>query len=155
MQEESRRKAHSLASGSAPNQFSTVENLSQKCAKCGMTNHSTQQHWPGRKHPNRVKGKNSPKCQVRQGTKRGPKKRARTRRREKRRKGQRWPKCIIIVEVPDMSSFSSKSINFSCYIEGDKVEWLLDSGPPHPLLPWGRTDIFSYILVSVYSISLI
>ena len=42
LQEESRRKAHSIGSGSSLNKFSMVKNLGQKCAKCGKTNHSTQ-----------------------------------------------------------------------------------------------------------------
>ena len=33
-----------------------MKNLGQKCAKCGKTNHTTQNHWPGGKNPNK-KGK--------------------------------------------------------------------------------------------------
>ena len=51
-----------MESGLSLNKFSMVKNLGQKCAKCGKTNHSTQSHWPGRKHPNMGKGKLSPKA---------------------------------------------------------------------------------------------
>ena len=71
LQEESRRKAHSIKSGSSLNKFSTVKNLHQKCAKCGKTNHSTQNHWPGGKIQTRERENLLPKkCQVPQGTKR-------------------------------------------------------------------------------------
>ena len=33
-----------------------------------------------------------------------------------------------LVDIPELSTFSSQSINFSCYRKGDVVEWLLDSG---------------------------
>ena len=42
LQEESRRKAQALGQGSSLNKFSTVQNIGQKCAKCGKSNHTTQ-----------------------------------------------------------------------------------------------------------------
>ena len=39
-----------------------TKNLGQKCAKCGKTNHTTQNHWPGGKNPNK-KGKGQQKSQ--------------------------------------------------------------------------------------------
>ena len=69
LQEESRRKAHSIESGSSLNKFSMVKNLGQKCAKCGKTNHSTQNHWSGEKNPNKGKGKPSPKASSSSGDK--------------------------------------------------------------------------------------
>ena len=45
LQEESRQKAQVLGQGSSLNKFSTVKNIGQKCAKCGKTNHTTQNHW--------------------------------------------------------------------------------------------------------------
>ena len=56
LQEENRWKAMSLGQGSSLNKFSTTKNLGQKCAKCGKTNHTMQNHWPGGKNPNK-KGK--------------------------------------------------------------------------------------------------
>ena len=56
LQEENRRKANTLGQGSSANKFSTMKNIGQKCAKCGKTNHTTQNHWPGGKNPNK-KGK--------------------------------------------------------------------------------------------------
>ena len=47
LQEENRRKANGLGQGTSINKFSTTKTLGQKCAKCGKTNHTTQNHWPG------------------------------------------------------------------------------------------------------------
>ena len=57
LQEENCWRANSITSGLALNKFSTMKNLGQKCAKCGKTNHSTQNHWPGGKRPQKGKGK--------------------------------------------------------------------------------------------------
>ena len=57
LQEENHWKANSIVGGSSLNMFSTVKNLNQKCAKCGKTNHSTQNHWEKGKHPQKGKGK--------------------------------------------------------------------------------------------------
>ena len=62
LQEESRRQAQSLGQGSSLNKFSTVKNIGQKCAKCGKTNHTTQNHWPRGKHPQKGKGQKSQKA---------------------------------------------------------------------------------------------
>ena len=61
LQEESRRKAQALGQGSSLNKFSTVNNIRQKCAKCGKLNHSTQNHWSRGKHPQMGKGQKSQK----------------------------------------------------------------------------------------------
>ena len=45
-----------LRQGLSLNKFSTTKNIGQKCAKCGKTNHTMQNHWPGGKNLNR-KGK--------------------------------------------------------------------------------------------------
>ena len=47
---------------------------------------------------------------------------------------------LSIVEVLDMSMFSSESINFYSYIKGDRVEWLLDSGCTEHVTP-ARSDL--------------
>ena len=62
LQEENRCKANALGQGSSLNKFSTMKNIGQKCAKCGKTNHTTQNHWPGGKNPNKEgKGQKSKK----------------------------------------------------------------------------------------------
>ena len=62
LQEESRRKAQALGHSLSLNKFSTVKNISQKCVKCGKKNHSTQNHWPGGKCPQKGKGQTSKKA---------------------------------------------------------------------------------------------
>ena len=59
LQKESRRKAQSIQTGTSINKFSTMKNLAQKCAKCGKTNHSTQNHWPRGKNLNKSSGNKS------------------------------------------------------------------------------------------------
>ena len=44
LQEENRCKANALGQGSSLNTFSMTKNLGQKCAKCGKTNHTMQNH---------------------------------------------------------------------------------------------------------------
>ena len=51
LQEENRHKANILGQGSSLNKFSTTKNTGQKCAKCGKTNHTMQNHWPGGEEP--------------------------------------------------------------------------------------------------------
>ena len=87
LQEESRRKAQAIGSGSSLNKFSTAKNLGQKCAKFGKSNHSTQTHWPGGKHPNMGKGKESPKVS---GSSFGNNKKGRQKGRGKERKRHHW-----------------------------------------------------------------
>ena len=69
LQEESRRKAQSLGQGSSVNRFSTVKNLGQKCTKCGKVNHTTQNHWPGGKCPQKGKGQKFQKALSSSGNK--------------------------------------------------------------------------------------
>ena len=61
LQEENHRKAMALRQVSSLNKFSTTKNLGQKCAKCGKTNHTMQNHWPGGKNPNKKGQKKSKK----------------------------------------------------------------------------------------------
>ena len=53
LQEEARRKAQALGHGLSLNKFSTTKKIGQKCTKCGKTNHTTQNHWPGGKNLNK------------------------------------------------------------------------------------------------------
>ena len=59
LQEESKRKAQSVQTSSSINKFSTMKDYGQKCAKCGKTNHSTQNHWLGGKNLNKSSGTQS------------------------------------------------------------------------------------------------
>ena len=74
LQEESRRKTQALGQGSSLNKFSTVKNIGQKCAKCGKTNYTTQNHWPGGKRPQKGKGQKSQKESKSSGKKKADKK---------------------------------------------------------------------------------
>ena len=74
LQEESRRKPQALGPGSSLNKFSTVKNIGQKCAKCGKLNHTTQNHWPGGKRPQKGKGQKSQKVSGSSGKKKADKK---------------------------------------------------------------------------------
>ena len=89
LQEESRRKAQFLGQGSSLNKFSTVKNLGQKCAKCGKTNHTTQNHWPGGKCPQKGKGQSSQKVFLREQKESGQKSK-----KQSKRKGTRKCQCI-------------------------------------------------------------
>ena len=131
IKEEARRKAHFLASGSLLNKFSMVNNLSHKCAQWGMMNHSTQNHWPGGKHPQRGKRK-TPKASSSLGNKKKSEKKGKGKGKEHAKDSLN---VLSIVEVPDMSTFSSKLINLYCYIKCETVEQLLDSGCTEHITP--------------------
>ena len=108
LQEENRCKANALGQGSSANKFSTTKNIGQKCAKCGKTNHTMQNHWPGGKNPNKKgKGQMSKKADS------SGKKKA-----EKKVKGkEKAPASANVLSVPDMAELSiqtTQSINFSC-----------------------------------------
>ena len=126
LQEENRHKANSVV-GSSLNKFSMVKNLNHKCAKCGKTNHSTQNHWEKGNHPQRGK---TPKASTLSRNKK---------KLDKKRKGKEKAKeslnALSIVKLPKVNTFSSQSIDFSCYVKGDNVEWLLDSGCTEHVTP--------------------
>ena len=46
-----------------------MKNLGQKCAKCQKMNHTTQNHWPGGKRPQKGKGQSSQKVSSSSGNK--------------------------------------------------------------------------------------
>ena len=98
------------------NKFSTGKNLGQKCAKCGKSNHTTQNHWPGGKHPQNGKGQSSQEALSSSGNKNKAK-----------GKAQGSANVLDIMDLPKLSITSSESINFSCYETSEKVEWFLDS----------------------------
>ena len=119
------------------NKFSTVKNLGQKCAKSGKTNHSTQNHWPGGKHPNKSKGQKSQKVLSSSGKKKADKKG------KGKEKAQTIANVFNIAEIRELSITSSESINFSCYETSETVEWFLDSGCTDHITP-RKSDFNQY-----------
>ena len=107
-----------------------MKNLGQKCTKCGKMNHSTQNHRPGGKHPNKGKGQKSQKALSSSGNKK---------KMGKKGKGkEKAPVSANVLESADMNKLSitsRKSINFSCYEMSKKVEWFLDSGCTDHITP--------------------
>ena len=138
LQEESRRKAQAIGQGSSLNKFSTVKNLGQKCAKCGKTNHSTQNHWPGGKHPNKGEGQKSQKTSGSSGKKKKADKKGKD-----KEKAQTSANILDIVDIGELSITSSESINFSCYKMSEMVEWFLDSGCTDHITP-RKSDFVQY-----------
>ena len=137
LQEESRRKAQALGQGSSLNKFSTVKNIGQKCAKCGKTNHTTQNHWPEGKRPQKGKGQKSQKVSGLSGKKKADKKG------KGKEKAQTSANTLDIADIRELSVTSSKSINFSCYETSETVEWFLDSGCTDHITP-RKSDFVQY-----------
>ena len=137
LQEESRRKAHALGHGSSLNKFSTVKNIGQRCAKCGKTNHTTQNHWPGGKRPQKGKGQ---KSQKESGS---PRKNKADKKGKGKEKAQTSANVLDIVDIRELSITSSESINFSCYEMSEMVEWFLDSGCTDHITP-RKSDFVQY-----------
>ena len=119
------------------NKFSMVKNIGQKCVKCGKTNHTTQNHWPGGKHPQKGKGQKSQKVSGLSGKKKADKKG------KGKEKAQMSVNILDIVDIGELSITSSESINFSCYETSDKVEWFLDSGCTDHITP-RKSDFIQY-----------
>ena len=116
LQEENRRKANALGQGSSLNKFSTMKNLGQKCAKCGKTNHTMQNHWPGGKNPNKKgKGQRSKKSES-SGKKKTDKKV------KGKEKAQSSANVLSVPEIGELSVQTAQSIDFSCYEMSEKVE---------------------------------
>ena len=114
-----------------------MKNLGQKCAKCGKTNHSTQNHWPGGKHPQKGKGQKSQKVSSSSGKKKADKKG------KGKEKAQMSANVLDIADIGELSITSSESINFSCYETSETVEWFLDSGCTDHITP-RKSDFVQY-----------
>ena len=136
LQEEICRKAMALGQGSSFNKFSTTKNLGQKCAKCGKTNHTMQNHWPRGENPNKQGQKKSKKSDSS-----GKKKM------DKKGKGkEKAPPSANILTVPEIAVLdmqTAQSIDFSCYEMSEKVEWCLDSGCTDHITP-NKSDFVQY-----------
>ena len=116
-----------------------MKNLGQKCAKCGKTNHTTQNHWPRGKNPNK-KGKGQFKSKKSSDLS-GKKKM------DKKGKGkEKAPASANGLSVPDLANLSiqtAQSIDFLCYETSEKVEWCLDSGCTDHITP-NKSDFIQY-----------
>ena len=137
LQDESRRKAQVLGQSSSLNKFSTMKIIGQKCAKCGKTNHTTQNHWPGGKCPQKGKGQKSQNSSNSSGKKKMDKKG------KGKEKAQTSANVLDILEIGQLSIQSAESINFSCYDTNEKVEWFLDSGCTDHITP-RKSDFIQY-----------
>ena len=58
-------------------------------------------------------------------------------------KAQGSANVLDIMDLPELSITSSKSINFSCYETSEKVEWFLDSGCTDHITP-RKSDFIQY-----------
>ena len=92
-------------------------------------NHTTQNHWPGGKHPQKGKGQKSQKESKSSGRKKADKKG------KGKEKAQTSANMLDIVDIGELSVTSSESINFSCYEMSETVEWFLDSGCTDHITP--------------------
>ena len=126
-----------LGHGLSLNKFSTMKNIGQKCVKCGKTNHTTQNHWPGGKHPQKGKGQKSQKASGSSGKKKADKKG------KGKEKAQTSANVLDIADIGELSITSSKSINLSCYEMSEMVEWFLDSGCTDHITP-RKSDFVQY-----------
>ena len=127
-----------LGQGSSLNKFSTTKNLGQKCAKCGKTNHTMQNHWPGGKNPNKKGQKKSKKSDL-SGKKKTDKK-------GKGKGKEKAPTSANILTVPEIAVLdtqTAQSIDFSCYEMSEQVEWCLDSGCTDHITP-NKSDFVQY-----------
>ena len=93
--------------------------------------HSTQNHWEKGKHPQKGKGKYVPKVSTSSGG--GNKKMAF--KGKGKEKAKESLNVLSIVKILEVNTFSNKSIEFSCYVKGEIVEWLLDSGCTEHVTP--------------------
>ena len=132
IQEESRREAQNTnASGSSStiNKFSTTKRYEKHCAKCGKNNHNTKDHWdtPPQRQGGGLGRGGSKKKSGQQKKKGGSSAKGK---KPVARQKQITDGCINVLKITDVpeSDFSSESINFSCYIQKEMSEWLMDSG---------------------------
>ena len=99
------------------------------CAKCGKNNHSTKDHWdtPSQRQSS-GSGRGGSKKKSGQQKKKGGSSVKGKRPMAGQKQIMDGPINVLkIVDVPE-SNFSSESINFSCYIQKEMSEWLMDLG---------------------------
>ena len=101
-------------------------------------NHTTQNHWPGGKNPNKKgKGQQKSKKSDSSGKKKGDKKG------KGKEKAQTSANVLTVPEMADLSIQMAQSIDFSCYKTSEKVEWYLDSGCTDHITP-SKSDFVQY-----------
>ena len=84
-----------------------MKTLGQKCAKCGKTNHTTQNHWPGGKNPNKKgKGQKSSKKSDSSGKKKEANKG------KGKEKAQMSANILSVPEQAELSIQTAQSIDF-------------------------------------------
>ena len=132
IQEESRRKAQNAnASGSSLtiNKFSTTKKYEKHCAKYGKNNHSTKDHWdtPPQRQGGRLSGGGSKKKSGQQKKKGGSSAKGKKPAAGQKQITDGHINVLKIVDVPE-PDFSSESINFSCYVQKEMSECLMDLG---------------------------
>ena len=127
-----------LGQGLSLNKFSMTKNLGQRCAKCGKTNHTTQNHWPGGKNLNK-KGKGQYKSKKSDSS--GKKKM--NNKGKGKEKASTSANVLSVPELADLSIQTAQSIDFSCYEPSEKVEWCLDSGCTDHITP-SKSDFVQY-----------
>ena len=135
LQEENRKKAMALGQDSSLNKFSTTKNIGQKCAKCGKTNQTMQNHWPGGKNPKKKgKGQNKSQKLSNLSGKKKTEKKGKGKEKEKD-KAQTSANVLSVPELADLYIQTAQSIDFLCYEQSKKVEWFLDSGCTDHITP--------------------
>ena len=100
-------------------------------------NHTTQNHWPGGKCPQKGKGQKSQKASGPSGKKKADKKG------KGKEKAQTSANTLDIANIGELSVTSSESINFSCYETSETVKWFLDSGCTDHITP-RKNDFVQY-----------
>ena len=115
-----------------------MKNLGQKCAKCGKMNHTTQNHWPGGKNPNKKgKGQFRSKKSDLSGKKKVDNKG------KGKEKASTSANVLSVPELANLSIQTAQSIDFSCYKPSEKVEWCLDSGCTEHITP-SKSNFIQY-----------
>ena len=111
------------------NKFSTTKKYEKHCGKCGKNNHSTKDHWdmPPQKQGGGLGGGGSKKKGGQQKKKGGSSTKGKKPAAGQKQITDGHINVLKVVDVPE-SDFSSKSINFSCYVQKEMSKWLMDSG---------------------------
>ena len=109
----------------------TTKKKDKHCTKYGKNNHNTKNHWdrPPQKQAGKL-GSGGGLSKKKDGGNR--KKGGSSMKGKKPTAGQKQImderiNVLKIVNIP-MTDYSSKSINFSCYIQRDESKWLMDLG---------------------------
>ena len=100
-------------------------------------NHTTQNHWPRGKNPNK-KGKGQKSKKLDSSGKKMADKKAKG-----KEKAPTSANVLTVLEMGELSIQTAQSIDFSCYKTSEKVEWCLDSGCTDHITP-SKSDFIQY-----------